>query len=390
MKPYIRVAMRGRRSCTTALVALLACWSGRGVQGSAPLDTARLEGLQKQFEKSDAALKACKRGGKLPLDCAQKLVQELAKLDEYRAESATRDSVRELRRAIKLAVLALYVDRSQTESAQRWFREQMQVRPPTDAELLEMGPRLSEFAQEQTRLLAAQGERWIHFEAPEPCMVFVNGSEVDRKFLLPLGNYEVYSVNPTSLEMSEPKRIKLGAHSEPFAVKLNCGESSEPKVEDTEKIEKAEERSNGESQPATAEPRIEEKRHIVVSEKHKPRLDNEGLPVRGANPGPKRILPRPYELIGMGAGLLAVIGGSIGLAYDKKCWRPVRGPNGECPGFIYNEFSRQSIAAISVGGAVFLASAVLLIIDERREKKAKASGRRTARTFKFESGVLRF
>jgi hypothetical protein len=102
-----------------------------------------------------------------------------------------------------------------------------------------------------------------------------------------------------------------------------------------------------------------------------------------APPPPKRMLPRGLEVDGLVFGTGLIIAGGVMLAFDEHCIDPNANPS-----FCSRTWESTAGGAISLGlgGALWITSAVLLAIDERRVGPAKEQ----QRAVRFELGRLRF
>jgi hypothetical protein len=103
-------------------------------------------------------------------------------------------------------------------------------------------------------------------------------------------------------------------------------------------------------------------------------------PVVGPPPV-KRILPRGIEIDGLVLGTGLIVAGGVMLAFDEQCINPDANPSSCSKTF---ESTAGAAVSLGLGGALWITSAVLLAIDERRIEDSK---KHVAR---FELGRLRF
>lgn len=321
--------------------------------------------------RAEQAFKSCQPSSNQALVCARALEQELENLDNYRPECATRDSAQELRYKLRLAVLNLYLRAARQDLAQTWFRRHFSVRPPTSNDLFTGGPRLSDFVSQQLTAQSRQGVRKVHFEVAKSCMIFVNGTEVDRDVLLPLGTYEVYTVNPSSLSMSSLQNLELSGALEPMTVPLECSVSaksvlSKPRPQVERPKPAGPSKHTAETAKVNTKPPIQSDPGVHAP--HTIKSTHEVKPSAQASP---RLLPIGYEIAGLTAGLLGVAGGLIALPYHGECREWLTTPTGStCVNNKAWTTRPQSWVAIGIGSGVAATSLTLLIIDLLRTKRA--------------------
>lgn len=359
-------------------------------QASSQVDTHRLAQLNAALAKADQVMESCERPPAKAVSCAQSLARELKNLDRFRSECAVRDSAQDLRRKIELSVLRFYLMGEQHELARAWFQDHFSVRPPTSNEQFIGGPRFSDFVSQQLAALSNRGERKVHFDAAPLCMIFVNGTEVDRDIRLPVGTYEAYTVHADSLAVSTSQIIELPRGQTPLMVKIPCAAPPAslppPPVQPskTQKKPAAKPSSKNTPQPPPNKRPIKSDPAIHGQ----PTLSASG-PSNFVRSTPTRLLPLGYELAGMTAGLLGVTGGLVALSVHGQCREWLQSPTGPtCKNNRAWSTRPQSWVAIGVGSGVAAAFLTLIIIDEIRTARPKKAQKH--RAWRFQSGQVRF
>lgn len=359
-------------------------------QASSQVDTDRLAQLDAAMTKAERVIESCERPPAKAISCAQSLAQELKNLDRYRSECAVRDSAQDLRRKIQLSVLRFYLMAEEHEPARAWFQDHFSVRPPTSNELFIGGPRFSDFVSQQLAALSNQGERKVHFDTSPACMIFVNGTEVDRDVRLPVGTYRAHTVNPGTLAFSAFQLIELPRGEQPLTVKIPCSvppaSIPPPPVQPSEAQKKPAAKPSSKNTPQ----RPPNKRPIKSDPAiyGQPTLRTSG-PSDFVRPTPTRLLPLGYELAGLTAGLLGVTGGLVTLSFHGQCQEWLQSPTGPvCKNNRAWSTRPQSWVAIGVGSGVVATFLTLIIIDEiRTARPKKAQGHRA---WRFQRGQVRF
>jgi hypothetical protein len=100
-----------------------------------------------------------------------------------------------------------------------------------------------------------------------------------------------------------------------------------------------------------------------------------------APPPAKRILSRGIEIDGLVLGTGLIVAGGVMLAFDEHCINPDANPSSCSRTW---ESTVGGAVSLGLGGALWITSAVLLAIDERRVEHSKQ------RAARFELGRLRF
>lgn len=313
----------------------------------------------------ETSAKDCNAGIQTAKWCAEHLEEQLLASRAQHREMIQLRSLRRLHRFAQLELFRARLELGSEQSAVQLIRELVATQPLTQNEILNLGPRAAKVAEREERAVDKFDRGSLSVRCDQACSVLVNETLVDKEASLPFGSYRVVvcASDPALPPVTRRVRIHAGNPSAVLKVSAPAADEANKKNDGPEKA------------PAISSPR-------KVSQAPRPELPAKLVPrdsslKRDAIAGPSSLilqdplvqpyLPRVALRAGIGIGLLGTIAGSTLIA--------MHGYNtGKCLDSCEEKDELKTrgvgIGVMSAGGAILVASAVLLLAERIRGKKA--------------------
>lgn len=310
----------------------------------------------------ESSAKDCSAGLKVPEWCAQHLERQLVEARSYPREMVQLRSLRRLQRFAKLELFRALHSLGLEKRAILLIREMVSTQPLSQGEVLNLGPKAAKVAEREELTVDRfdRGKLTVHCD--QACSVLVNETLVDKTVALPFGEYRVVicAADPTRPAITQTVRL----HAQNSSAVLRA-KTPEPKAkpERTQKLAANRQDPSPKRRPLVAESTLPDTSFNAAS-----------VPVSDSmlleHPLVVPYLPRSALRAGVGIGLVGTMIGSTlvamhGYWHEKNCLK-------DCPEETKVKTKPTGIGIISAGGAILLASTVMLLVERVRGKKAHA------------------
>jgi hypothetical protein len=290
------------------------------------------------------------------------LADALARMDAHAFALADDEAARQSVVMARLNLARGYLKAGDTAAAERELDRLLRESLGAEVPAGRFGPDLNKLFKARKAALDAAGKAKLTIVCHSPCEVVLGTSRVqpDAPILS-----ELYP-GTHALRISSPAGAVEPVESvESVAQNVELGEGAAVVVEfaKPEPVPEPEPEPEPEPVPVPA-----------------PVVEAPPPPVVGPPPV-KRILPRGIEIDGLVLGTGLIVAGGVMLAFDEHCINPDADPSSCSKKW---ESTAGGALSLGLGGALWITSAVLLAIDERR---VEDSNKHVAR---FELGRLRF